>query len=435
MTAAERILSRALAESRREDAGSGRPAMDSAQWTHVHAALRDRAFFSARCDDARQLAVMREACAKVAAGEMSDSDARAMIRRALEQTGYRPDEGKEGSLQDISSQRRLDLIIKTNVDEAHGYVRYCSSMDPDVLAATPCQELIRLRMPKGGPKAMRDWEARWREHGGQLYGSRRMIALKTDPIWTDISAFGHPWPPFDFNSGMGVAPVGRREAIRYGVISPDDPPQQPPQLPGFNDSLREHVPFSAVQGGERDWSWLKNQFGDQIQRKGDFVEWRGNLIRENFSKGGTFEMNLGTATGALTGLVKARPETAPFAKPMEGQLQFQVGNGWLDSKRDKGVDHRDHFTFLPEFPNSKPLVLEDMELIPSIWRQPDRVFNAGEGALCLEIDSIEGDHYREIVSVWAVDRAGKVPPRLRGQPKLLTFFRTSDPFEEKQWTP
>ena len=281
------------------------------------------------------------------------------------------------------------------------------------------------------------WEKRWLDAGGSLFGSRRMIAPKTDRIWTDISAFGHPWPPFDFNSGMGLRDVGRREAIRSGVISADDPPPRidPEKRPGFNDNLREHVPFSAVKDGERDWSWLKNQFGDQIQRKGDFVEWRGNLIRQNFAKGGTFEMNLGTATGALTGLVKARPETAPFAKPMEGQLQFQVGNGWLDSRRDKGVDHRDHFTFLPEFPNSKPLVLEDMELIPSIWRQPDRVFNAGEGALCLEIDSLEGDHYREIVSVWAVDRAGKVPPRLRVQPKLLTFFRTSDPFEEKQWTP
>lgn len=443
MTPAERILARALAESRRDDAGSGRPAMDSAQWTHIHAALRDRAFFSARCDDARQLLAMRDACAKVASGELDESQARLAIRQALDKTGYAPDAGKEGGIQDLRSQRRLDLIIQTNVAEARGYVRYLEGTSAGALAAFPCQELVRVRQPKGGEKAMRDWNKRWREAGGKFYGSERKIALKTDPIWSAISAFGHPWPPFDFNSGMGLRDVGRREAIRYGVIAADDPPPKidREKRPGFNDNLSEHVPFSAVEKadgdvGTKDWSWLKNQFGDQIQRRGDVVEWRGNLIRQNFAKGGTFEMNLGTASGGLMGLVRANPETKPLADALEKQLQFQVTNGWLDNPRKGGVDHRDHFFMpLPEHPDSKPLVLEDMELIPSVWRQPDRVYNAGEGALCLEIDSLEGDHYREIVSVWAVDRAGKVPPRLRIQPKLLTFFRTSEPFEEKQWTP
>jgi hypothetical protein len=39
--------------------------------------------------------------------------------------------------------------------------------------------------------------------GGQIFGGR-MIALKSDPIWTAISAFGTPYPPFDYNSGMWV---------------------------------------------------------------------------------------------------------------------------------------------------------------------------------------------------------------------------------------
>ena len=46
----------------------------------------------------------------------------------------------------------------------------------------------------------------------------RMIALKTDPIWMRISAFGLPWPPFDFNSGMGVRNVRRREAVNLGLL-------------------------------------------------------------------------------------------------------------------------------------------------------------------------------------------------------------------------
>ena len=431
MTPAERILARALAESRREDAGSGRPAMDSAQWTHVHAALRDRAFFSARCDDARQLLAMRDAVAKVAAGELDESQARLAIRQALDKTGYAPDAGKEGGIQDLRSQRRLDLIIQTNVAEARGYVRYLEGTSEGALAAFPCQELVRVRQPKGGEKAMRDWNKRWREAGGKFYGSDRKIAVKTDPIWSAISSFGHPWPPFDFNSGMGLRDVGRREAIRYGVIAADDPPPKidREKRPGFNDNLSEHVPFSEVQGGERDWSWLKNQFGDQIQRSADgkTVEWRGNLIRQNFAKGGHFTMRLGEASGPLLQRLEANPKTKDLVPTLKEMDQLVVTQDWLDRKRAKGDDHRDHFFEpLPDHPDSKPLTLEDMELIPSIWRQPDRVFRAGKGALCLEIDSLEGDAYRAIVEL--VDGGANARPK----PELFTFYRTAEPFLKKK---
>ena len=41
-----------------------------------------------------------------------------------------------------------------------------------------------------------------------------MVALKEDPVWTRISRFGQPWPPFDFNSGMGVEDVSHDELRR-----------------------------------------------------------------------------------------------------------------------------------------------------------------------------------------------------------------------------
>lgn len=365
MTAAERILARALAAS----------PMKSADWSSVQAGLRDRAFFSATVDDARRLAAMREACAKVASGEMSDSGARAAIRRALEQTGYAPEAGKEGGLQDLSSQRRLDLIIKTNVDEAHGYVRYCSSMDPDALAATPCQELIRLQ----ARKAPRNWEARWREAGGQLYGSRRMIALKTDSIWTDISRFGHPWPPFDFGSGMGVAPVGRREAIRYGVISADDPPPKPPKPPKFNDGLSAPLPDKKASKPVEDL--LRARLGSQVSVQEGMVRFNANLITDMLEGHGELNAQLGQGRWNPRLLEKIED---PSTRERARTSGLTITRDWM---RDHGQEHRN--------PSGKggmnlPLTDGDYELIPSLWHNPDNVTESGPGMLDLTLDTLDG---------------------------------------------
>ncbi len=343
MTAAERILARSLAAS----------PMKSADWGSVQAGLRDRAFFSATVDDARRLAAMREACAKVASGEMSDSDARASIRRALEQTGYAPEAGKEGGLQDLSSQRRLDLIIKTNVDEAHGYVRYCSSMEESALAATPCQELIRLQ----SRKAPRDWEARWRDAGGELYGGR-MIALKTAEIWTRISRFGHPWPPFDFGSGMGVAPVGRREAIRYGVISPDDPPPSPPAMPDFNEGLAERLP----EGREKETDkLLRDAFGAQVSIDGDnMARWNAGLLKRMRAGDGPERAVLGQGRFNPSMLAKI---SDPAARDRVAKNGLTITQEWM---RTHGAKHA-----APKGVKNFPLSAGDYELIPSLWRSPD----------------------------------------------------------------
>ena len=102
------------------------------------------------------------------------------------------------------------------------------------------------------------------------------------------------------------------------------------------------------------------------------------------------------------------------------QEQLVVTQGWLDNGRRKGGDHRVHFAPMPEYPDDKPLTIGDCDLIPSIWRRPDRVFNAGSGSICLEIDSLEGDMFRMIVKVD------------KGSPKLQTFFRTARPYVEKK---
>ncbi|WP_417006553.1 hypothetical protein [Akkermansia sp.] len=88
--------------------------------------------------------------------------------------------------------------------------------------AYPAQRLVRIRYSR----QPRDWDARWREaaaavnyEGVATDGS--YIALLTSPIWRKLSRFDLPYPPFDFNSGMGVDPVDYEEAQRHGLTIPE----------------------------------------------------------------------------------------------------------------------------------------------------------------------------------------------------------------------
>lgn len=143
------------------------------------------------------------------------------MRKALAEAGYTPPKGKEGGLLDHRSDRRLNLILKMNLDSAYGYGQHVQGQDPDILDMWPCQELIRVE----SRKEEREWVDKWVRKGGSLYpknGGRRMIARKDDSIWSAISRFGTPYPPFDYNSGMGLRDVRRKEAEDLGVIKRSD---------------------------------------------------------------------------------------------------------------------------------------------------------------------------------------------------------------------
>ena len=73
-----------------------------------------------------------------------------------------------------------------------------------------------------------------------------MIALKSDPIWYDISAFGQPYAPFDFNSGMDLRDVDRDEAVDLGLISEDD--TEEPEDRGLNDGLQASLGMAQQFG-------------------------------------------------------------------------------------------------------------------------------------------------------------------------------------------
>ncbi len=199
----------------------------TAEWEAVPAALRRRAFFSAAVNDARSLAAERKAVADLLQGASKDGKlfrrdtAITELRRLLQERGL--DTGAGNVLTNPAAEKRLKLVIDVNRAQAQGYARFKRSSSGGALLAFPAQELVRVR----NSREPRDWRARWSAAGGKLYGGR-MIALKDSGVWAAISRFGNPYPPFDFNSGMGVKDVSRREALALGVIAQDWQPETDP---------------------------------------------------------------------------------------------------------------------------------------------------------------------------------------------------------------
>lgn len=237
--------------------------------------LRETAFFSAAVESARTLAIMQEKILtstrlqreELANGKTAFVDRSSFIgdlRKHLADAGYQAERGKEGGLEDLSSRKRLGLIFDIQMGSAQGFSAWKIGQDPDLLDAFPAQELVRLE----GRQQPRDWQRRWVDAGGQLIGGR-MVALKTDAIWKKISRFGRPWPPFDFESGMGLDETDRDEAEALGLLGPEDEPE--PSEAAFTDELQA----SARGLSPKFRDALGALFGDQVEFAGDTVRWRG----------------------------------------------------------------------------------------------------------------------------------------------------------------
>ncbi len=227
--------------------------MSSEELKQLPTDIRERSMFSARTTNADYLQKVNDLITRIVSPEtikdpetgqsrptrpgeyMDKATARLEMKQALQSIGYQPDPDKRGGLQDLSSDVRLDLIIKTNTEMAQGFGTWYADQDPARLDAWPAQELYRLEDRKN----RRNWVGRWLNAGGEIYGGR-MIALKNDDIWTAISAFDLPYPPYDYNSGMWVRDISRSEAIDLGLMDPDEA-SPAPDLRGFNDDLQADV--------------------------------------------------------------------------------------------------------------------------------------------------------------------------------------------------
>lgn len=228
-------------------------AMRSADWAAMPQEIRDSAFFSAGVTDARFLSAQQQALRDMIARARQKNDAGvemwkmdrgqfvAQLRQMGEAMGVKHPDGRKGGVneKDITdpiSVARLKLVVNTQLEMAYGQGQYLTAMDPDILSEWPAWELVRIT-PR---KVPRNWLQRWTDAGGVLHDGR-MIALKTDPIWTAISRFGKPHPPFDYNSGMGVEEVDADTAEAIGLMSHHAPPQSPAKLSSLDDGLQASV--------------------------------------------------------------------------------------------------------------------------------------------------------------------------------------------------
>lgn len=252
----------------------------SAEMEEVPLALRERAFWSARLqsahlaqgllDMARAGAGLERVSVDRKGGAVDLTMSRSLFvregRKLLDAAGYVPgDPSKAGTLLDHRSKQRLDLIYETNMQQAAEYARWQAGQVEGALDAFPAQELIREEQRE----VPRDWIERWRAAGGKFYGGGRMVALKSDPIWTKISRFGTPFPPFDFNSGMGVEDVDREEAEGFGLIARGEVPKRADVA--FNENLQ-----ASVQGMDAE---VVKALNESFDAAGGLVELKDGLLQ------------------------------------------------------------------------------------------------------------------------------------------------------------
>ncbi len=220
--------------------------MASADWERVEPAIREKCFFSARVNDAELLGKMRDLLGQAVdvskrnpnQALMSQDKFISEMKSYMKERGYAM--GGTG-LTDITSRRRLALIYQMNYDEAREYAKYVRGQDSDALYMYPAQEFLRVE-DRNVPRT--DWQSRWRAAGGKIFGGR-MVALKSDPVWTNLSRFGRPYPPFDFGSGMGVEDVDRDDAIDMGLLPKDDD-EPSDEIPDFDLALEGEVSLDRI---------------------------------------------------------------------------------------------------------------------------------------------------------------------------------------------
>lgn len=194
--------------------------------------IKETALFSARTTSAAYLGDIKKRLLQVASGQITPQDAELRLKEMLRDLGYDASRGFKGdlkrgvppaapgSMRDLASSRRIQLILDTNVKQARSLGQLAAGADPDVLLDIPAWELTRMgarRKPRG------TWRERWAAAGAAVGWNgavkRRMVALKTSPIWQALAdgqggyrdTLGTPYPPFAFGSGMAWRGVGVKE--------------------------------------------------------------------------------------------------------------------------------------------------------------------------------------------------------------------------------
>lgn len=222
--------------------------------------LHMRSIISARTTNAEYLDEIAKTVDGMLSGKFSMSEGRYRLFKKLKQLGYDPEVGfpsdmaqippaERGSLQDLSSEARLNLVLETNMRIAANYGRMVEGNTPYALYAYPAWELVRLylrNVPRGTPEShTAGWQARWRDAGESVgwegvlkaeSGNEKseMIARKDSSIWQALGdgaggytdTLSNPFPPFAFNTGMAWKAVDRARCLDLGLIATDETPAE-----------------------------------------------------------------------------------------------------------------------------------------------------------------------------------------------------------------
>ena len=369
--------------------------MSSADWEVVDAAIKDRAFISSRVASVNFLDTCQAKLADLLANARNGDGA--LVSRAEVVSEIMRSARAEGialgtgGLADPGSEARANVIIDTNAGMAAGYVQAEMSNTYGARLAFPAQELIRIE----DREKKRNWQRRWLDAGGHLYNGR-MIALKDDPVWTAISRFGMPYPPFDFNSGMGVEDVSYDEAVALGVIKPEYKPPETSPIKEFNEGLEMSMKVPGVDSPRQ--KELQGIFGDQIQYNPHTksLKFDGAMIHDVVR-----QIKAEVDAGMRTTTVKTKPsvgrpsklfcEKASLPENTDRNLKLSPSNMLHVLQDHVGVDKDPN--------NNIPLTERELGLIGHIWRNPDSVEPADHGYwMCLKQAS-DGGAYRLIISV------------------------------------
>lgn len=250
--------------SRRENLPA---ALTSEEWSSVPSEIRERAFFMSRVTDAEILQRFREGTEDVIAGRKGLVTVEKEISFWLRDKGYKPPDGKAGSLQDLSSLKRIMVVLRTNTDMARGHAAWVRLQTG--IRAFPCRRFIRIS-PREEP---RDWEARWNEAKAATANMAGVhptekVALVNHPIWRALSRFDQPYAPYDWGSGMGDEPVSRTDALALGIkLDPNNDPMQKPIHRTMNDGLEVSPQISDPV--------MREALGNKLGR---FGEWDGEKV-------------------------------------------------------------------------------------------------------------------------------------------------------------
>ncbi len=178
---------------------------------------------------------------------------------------------------------------------------------------------------------------------------------------------------------MGVRDIDREEALRLGAILPDEPPQRSPETPGMNEGLRAPVPY---EGGTKAWRMLEDAFGDQITHRGGEIVWKSEPLKRSIESGEPFRFLLGKPTAALKALL---PDDE---RAMLKDKSFTVTDAWMHREDGHGLKHVGERETRE---GNIPLLPGDFDLLPSLWRAPDRARRGGyKGSVVLELDTCDG---------------------------------------------